>query len=74
MALNQDYKDGYNEACSILEAELLRLENVGKITGDPNTYWKIQSVKRVETLLTEHLALLESGYLEQEEAKESNDV
>ena len=66
MPLTQEYKDGYNEACSILEAEILRLENVGKITGDPNTYWKLQSVKKVEMMLTDHLALLESGYLEKE--------
>lgn len=55
MSLSQDFKDGFIEASKVIEKEIIRLENIGKITGDPNTYWKIQSVRRVETLLTERL-------------------
>jgi hypothetical protein len=64
--INQEYKDGYSEACTIVEKEILRLEHVGKITGDPNTYWKIITAKRIEELLTEHWEQLtfESEFLE----------
>ena len=55
MSVSQEFKGGFIEACNVVKKELLRLENIGKITGDPNTYWKIESVRRVETLLTERL-------------------